>query len=122
MSRDSRGYDGAKKINGRKRHLVVDTKGHHGARCPDGRSSFGFSLRVKSTGGVVGLQTGVVGDERGGLVQRTGHLAVTVRLDPSSGLRGGGEQLREGAEDAVLAVVLVVELAQDLRELLSLVP
>lgn len=25
--RDSRGYDGAKKINGRKRHLVVDTKG-----------------------------------------------------------------------------------------------
>ncbi|GGW72069.1 hypothetical protein GCM10010381_65920 [Streptomyces xantholiticus] len=27
VGRDSRGYDGAKKINGRKRHLVVDTKG-----------------------------------------------------------------------------------------------
>ncbi|AGS73907.1 putative transposase (plasmid) [Streptomyces collinus Tu 365] len=27
LGRDSRGYDGAKKINGRKRHLVVDTKG-----------------------------------------------------------------------------------------------
>lgn len=26
VGRDSRGYDGAKKINGRKRHLVVDTK------------------------------------------------------------------------------------------------
>lgn len=38
---------------------------------------------------------------------------------PFGGLRGDGEQLREGAEDAVLAVVLVVELAQDLRELLG---
>jgi hypothetical protein len=27
VGKDSRGYDGAKKINGRKRHLVVDTKG-----------------------------------------------------------------------------------------------
>ncbi|MFK4687754.1 transposase [Streptomyces pristinaespiralis] len=27
VGRDSRGYDGAKKINGRKRHTVVDTKG-----------------------------------------------------------------------------------------------
>lgn len=27
VGRDSRGYDAAKKINGRKRHLVVDTKG-----------------------------------------------------------------------------------------------
>ncbi|WP_232838459.1 transposase [Streptomyces geranii] len=27
VGRDSRGYDGAKKTNGRKRHLVVDTKG-----------------------------------------------------------------------------------------------
>lgn len=27
VGRDSRGYDGAKKINGRKRHMVVDTKG-----------------------------------------------------------------------------------------------
>lgn len=27
VGRESRGYDGAKKINGRKRHLVVDTKG-----------------------------------------------------------------------------------------------
>lgn len=26
VGKDSRGYDGAKKINGRKRHLVVDTK------------------------------------------------------------------------------------------------
>ncbi|WP_347343483.1 hypothetical protein [Streptomyces sp. AV19] len=67
-------------------------------------SSCGFSLRVKSTGDVVGLEAGVVGDERGGLVQQAGHLAVAVRLDPSGGLRGDGEQLREGAEDAVLAV------------------
>lgn len=27
VGKDPRGYDGAKKINGRKRHLVVDTKG-----------------------------------------------------------------------------------------------
>ena len=27
VGKDSRGYDGAKKINGRKRHLLVDTKG-----------------------------------------------------------------------------------------------
>jgi transposase len=27
VGKDSRGYDGAKKINGRKRHMVVDTKG-----------------------------------------------------------------------------------------------
>ncbi|WP_100580089.1 IS5 family transposase [Streptomyces sp. CB01201] len=27
VGKDSRGYDGAKKINGRKRHLVVDTRG-----------------------------------------------------------------------------------------------
>ncbi|MGC0422717.1 transposase [Embleya sp. AB8] len=27
VGKDSRGYDGAKRINGRKRHLVVDTKG-----------------------------------------------------------------------------------------------
>ncbi len=27
VGKDSRGYDGAKKINGRKRHLVVDTQG-----------------------------------------------------------------------------------------------
>lgn len=27
VGRESRGYDEAKKINGRKRHLVVDTKG-----------------------------------------------------------------------------------------------
>jgi len=27
VGKNSRGYDGAKKINGRKRHLVVDTKG-----------------------------------------------------------------------------------------------
>lgn len=27
VSRDSRGYDAAKKINGRKRHIVVDTRG-----------------------------------------------------------------------------------------------
>ncbi|WP_189389973.1 hypothetical protein [Streptomyces sp. SDr-06] len=65
----------------------------------------------------MGLQAGGLGDEGCGLVQRARHLAVAVQLDPPGGLRGGGEQLREGAEDAVLAVVLVVELAQDLREL-----
>jgi transposase len=27
VGKDSRGYDGAKKTNGRKRHLVVDTRG-----------------------------------------------------------------------------------------------
>ncbi|MBB4717730.1 hypothetical protein BJ965_007612 [Streptomyces luteogriseus] len=27
VGRDSRGYDAGKKINGRKRHLVVDTRG-----------------------------------------------------------------------------------------------
>jgi transposase len=27
VGKNSRGYDGAKKINGRKRHLVVDTRG-----------------------------------------------------------------------------------------------
>ncbi len=27
IGKDSRGYDAAKKINGRKRHLVVDTRG-----------------------------------------------------------------------------------------------
>ncbi|MEU8509920.1 hypothetical protein AB0C40_35680 [Streptomyces brevispora] len=70
-------------------------------------------------GGVVGLQAGVLGDEGRGLVQRARHLAVAVRLVPSGGLPGDGEQLREGAEDAVLAVVLVVELAQDVRELLG---
>ncbi|WP_329402954.1 hypothetical protein OG523_01615 [Streptomyces virginiae] len=55
-------------------------------------------------------------------MQRARHLAVAVRLDLSGGLRGDGEQLREPAEDAVLAVVLVVELAQDLRELLGVDP
>lgn len=52
-------------------------------------------------------------------MQRARHRAVAVRLDPSGGLLGDGEQLREGAEDAVLAVVLVAELAQDVRELLG---
>lgn len=52
-------------------------------------------------------------------MQGARHLAVAVRLDASGGLPGGGEQPREGTEDAVLVVVLVVELAQDLRELLG---
>lgn len=47
---------------------------------------------------------------------RARHLAVAVRIDPSGGLRGDGEQLREETEDAVLAVVLVVALTQDLHE------
>lgn len=68
---------------------------------------------------MVDLEAGVVGDQGRGLVQRSRRLAVAVRLDPSGGLRGDGEQLREGAEDAVLAVVVVVELAQDLRDLLG---
>lgn len=62
--------------------------------------------------------TGVVRDQSGGFVQRTGGVAVTVGLDLLSTERGNGEQLPQGRHVAAGRVGVLDELVQDRGELL----
>jgi hypothetical protein len=76
-------------------------------------------LRVEGACGPDQALPGVVADECGSFAERARGVAVAVGHEVFGGTSGDGEQLRESAEEAVLRVVFLVELAHRLREFLG---
>jgi hypothetical protein len=95
----------------------------HCVQCPRGAFSAlvfaisDVSLRVEGAGSPDQAHPGVVGDQGGGFVQWAGGVSVAVRLDLLGTARGGGEQLRDGRDEAAGRVGVLDELAQDRGEL-----
>ena len=104
-----RGYDGAKKVKGRKRHLLVDTQGLvlearvHGAGVQD-RDGIKLLLEIAARDRLpkrlshLWVDAGYTGQDKGaGWVEKAlGWTAEIVRHPPQAGSRGGDDEVGQG--------------------------